>query len=115
VDEVWLDINAEELRNASDYLSGGGSHYDVGGLTRVDAELVIPLCDRIERECNAQCFALLFDDDSAGAFTIEILVRLSPRSHRRRIAAAIAEADQRFHGNIQQTWGSKWMSFSFLE
>ena len=115
VDEVWLDINAGELRNASEYLQAGGSHYDMDDSTRVDIEHVVPLCDRIERECAAECFAILFDDDSEGTFTIDILVRLSRGSHRGRIVAAIAEAEKRFPGKIDQTWGTRWMTFSFVD
>ncbi len=112
VDEVWLDINAGKLVDATEYLRGDGWHYDAHD-TSVDRDLVIPLCQEIEQQHSAKCYGILYDDDSAGEFTSEILVKLSPSSNRNGIRKAIEAADSRFDGRIIQMWGNKWLAFSF--
>lgn len=115
VDEIWIDQNEGRLVPAAEYLRGGGLHFDIAGDTTVDRDLVIPLCEQIEQQHGAKCFALLYDDDdSRGEFTTEILVQLALSSDRSGIHDAIAAADEQFEGRITQQWGvAKWMTFSF--
>lgn len=113
VDEVWLDVNAGKLVNATEYLRGDGWHYSPTDETNVDRDLVIPLCLEIEQQHSAKCYGILYDDDSDGDFTSEILVKLSPSSNRTGIRKAIEAADARFDGSISQMWGNKWLAFSF--
>lgn len=112
VDEIWLAQNEGRLVDAVEYLEGKGWHYSPVDET-VDRDHVIPLCRQIETEHGAECHGLLYNDDSAGEFTSEILVRLSGSSDRNGIRNALGAADAKFDGQISQTWGNKWMTFSF--
>ena len=116
VDEIWINQNEGRLVPAAEYLRGGGLHYDLAGDTTVDRDVVIPLCEQIELQHGAKCFALLYDDDSRGEFTSEILVQLALSSDRSGIQDAITAADEQFEGHITQQWGvAKWMTFSFSQ
>lgn len=115
VDDIWLDVNAGRLVDAAEFLEGPGWHYDTTDETTVDEDLVIPLCREIEEEFSAECDAVLYDDDSAGEFTTEILVKLSPSSDRAGIRSAVEAADAKFAGEVTQQWGVQWMAFSFVD
>ncbi len=116
VDEVWLDINAGELKNAVEYLQAGGKHYDIVPGTTVDQDFVIPLCLKLESEYKVECQALLYDDDSLGEFTDVILVKLPVNpADRNGIASLLAEADELFPGRIEQEWGHKWLALNYAD
>jgi hypothetical protein len=114
VDDVWLDTNEAELVDAVEYLASGGVHFDIVEGTSVDKEHVIPLVNRLKTQFEVPCYAVLYDDDSAGQFTTEILVRLPVDPGKRGgIRSAIQSADEQFPGEIVQEWGRKWLAFSF--
>ncbi len=114
VDEIWIDQNEGQLVPAVEYLKGDGWHYDGTGETTVDLDIVVPMCEEIEQKYNAKCYGILYDDDSAGEFITEVLVRLSLSSDRSGIRNAIAAADAKFEGDVTQQWGSaKWLAISF--
>lgn len=115
IEEVWLDINQGELQNVVEYLKGGGLHFDVGGQTTVDQDYVIPLCERIQNELGAECFAIFFDDSVQRDFTSEILIKMNSRTDKSGIRKALAATEQAFGGHINTLWGNKWLSISFTE
>jgi hypothetical protein len=107
VDET---LTYTEQRKATDYFSSGGSYWADGSdeSNKLDREVLLPLCQRLESEFKAETFALVSTDD--GTTYTEALAMKAPADAavRNSIDAAVKEADGRYDGSITVDWGNKW-------
>jgi hypothetical protein len=116
VEEVWIDINQDRRIDAVEYLTQGGKHtepWKAAGPDDLDRTVVLPLMKRFKEEFRAEPWAHLQEpDDFAWTFCVRLPASGGARSG---MARAIREAESRFEGTIETTWGNRWLVIDFID
>jgi hypothetical protein len=113
-----LDVSVEEdmaelaQKPAIEALQAGREH----STPQTDKGVLLPLCQRLETECQVKTIALLDEEEADQPYIYEIVVQLpADAAAQSKVLNVIREADAKFAGSIETSQGEKWLSLIVLE